>query len=123
MIGRYGCSPELRAGDHRRPLVEQSLQRPQQPRLALTAFAQQHDVVAGDQRALKLGQHGVVETKDAGPHVATLGQRFEKVLADFLLDWTFAMARRAQLTDGARKLVRLGHHSTLLLVQAAGLTA
>ena len=83
---------QLGALDHRRPLVEQAGQRAQQPRLALTAFAEQHDVVAGDQRPLQLRKHGVLEAQDAGPHVAALGQRGQQVLPDFGFDAPLAMA-------------------------------
>ena len=56
---------DLAAGDDRRPLVEQADQRPDQPGLALPALAEEDDVVAGEQGALDLGQHGVVEADDA----------------------------------------------------------
>ena len=42
-----GVLPQLGAGDHRRPLVEQPDQGAQQPGLALAALAQQDHVVAG----------------------------------------------------------------------------
>ena len=97
---------ELGALDHRRPLVEQAGQRAQQPRLALAAFAEQHDVVAGDQRALQLREHGVLEAEDAGPRVAALGQRGQQVLPDFGLDAPLAMAGGTQLADGPGQVLR-----------------
>jgi len=45
---------QLRARDDGRPLVQQTDQTAQQTGLALAAFAEQHDVVTGDQRALQL---------------------------------------------------------------------
>ena len=50
-----------------RPLVNRFDRRPQQPRLALSAFAEQHDVVPGDQRPLQLRDHGVLDAQDARP--------------------------------------------------------
>ena len=97
---------QLGARDHRRPLVEQAGQRAQQPRLALTAFAEQHDVVAGDQSALQLRKHGVLEAQDAGPRVAALGQRGQQVLPDLVLDAPLAMAGGTQLADGPGQIIR-----------------
>ena len=45
---------EFGAGDHRRPLIEQADQCPQQSGLALTALTEEHEVVARDQRPLQL---------------------------------------------------------------------
>ena len=110
---------ELGAGDHRCPLVEQPGQRAQQPGLALTAFAEQHDVVAGDQGAFQLRQHGVVEAEDAGPDgcgVVAVGQTSQQVLGDLLFDPPFAMAGSTQLTESRGQIergVQRGHHSTL----------
>ena len=78
----------------------------QQPRLALAAFAEQDDVVSGDQRALELRDDGVLEAEDAGPHVAALGQRGQQVLPDFGLHAPLAMPGGAQLADGAGEIVR-----------------
>ena len=57
---------DLAAGDLGTPLVEQADQGAHQPGLALAALAEQHQVVAGQQGGLQLGQHGVVEADDAG---------------------------------------------------------
>ena len=81
-------------------------QRPQQPRLALTALAEQDDVVFGDQRALELRDDGVLEAEDAGPHVAALAERGQQVLADFGLHAPLAVPGRAQLAEGAGEIVR-----------------
>ena len=106
MIGVVRVLAELGAGDHRRPLVEQSGQRAQQPGLALAAFAEQDEVVAGDQRPLQLRQHGVIETEDARPHIVALGQRGQQILADFLLNPPLAMTGGTQLPDGAGQIAR-----------------
>ena len=97
---------QLGALDDGRPLVEQSGQRAQQAGLALPAFAEQHDVVSGDQRPLELRKHGVLEAEDAGPHVAPLGERSQQVLPDFGLDAAFDVPGGPQLADGAREVVR-----------------
>ena len=83
---RVGMLSQLGPGDHRRPLVEQAGQRAQQPSFALAAFAEQNEIVTGDQRPLQLRQHGVVESEDARPDFVALGQRRQQILADFLLD-------------------------------------
>ena len=101
------------AGDHRRPFVKQPDQRAQQPSFALAAFAEQDEVVTGDQRPLQLGQYGVFESQDARPNVFTFGQRGQQILADFLLDSPFTMARRAQFADGSGQVARCCHHSKL----------
>ena len=64
---------DLAAGDDRRPLVEQPDQGADQPGLALAALAEQHQVVAGEQGPLELGQDGVVEADDAGEAVLAGG--------------------------------------------------
>ena len=57
---------DLASGDLGAPLVEQGGHGAHQPGLALAALPQQHQVVAGQDRALQLRQHGVVEADDAG---------------------------------------------------------
>ncbi len=98
--------PQLRTLDDWRPFVQQTDERAQQARLALSTLAEQHDVVSGDQRTLELRQHRVLEAEDAGPHVAPLGKRSQQVLPDFGLDASLAVPGGPQLADGARELVR-----------------
>jgi hypothetical protein len=112
---------QLRAGDHRRPVVEQTGQRAQQPRLALSAFTEQHHVVPGDQGALQLRDHGVLEAEDARPRVAALGQRGQQVFPDFLFDAPLAMPGGLQLADGPGQSMRLCHHSTLRRLSTGGM--
>ena len=100
MLAQFGAS------DHRRPLVEQSDQRAQQPGLALAAFAEQHEVVAGDQCPLDLRQYGVVEAQDAWPNVVALRERGQQILPDFLLDSAFTMTGGAQFADGTGQIAR-----------------
>ena len=73
---------QLGAGDDRRPLVEQADDRADQPGLALAALAEQDDVVPGEQGALEVGQHGLVEADDAGEPVVARrirGSRFSRI--------------------------------------------
>ena len=67
-----------------RPLVEQADQRAQQPGLALAALAEQHDVVAGEQRPLDLRDDRVGEAVQARPRVLAGAQAGEQVVADLL---------------------------------------
>ena len=90
-----GVLAQLGAGDHRRPLVEQADQGAQQPGLALAALAEQHHVVAGEQRPLQLRDHGALEAVQPGPRVAALAERVEQVAADLLAQRPELMARRA----------------------------
>ena len=89
---------EFRPLDDRRPFVQQPVQAAQQARLALAAFAEQHDVVAREDRAFELRNHGVIEAVDAGPRVASLGERREEVLAQLDPYRTVGVTRCAQLT-------------------------
>ena len=92
VIGVYGCSPSSApsmTGVHSSSRPDECAQ---QPRLALTALAEQHDVVAGDQGALELRQHGVLEAQDAGPHVAAFGAARPAGSPGFRLDAPLAMA-------------------------------
>jgi hypothetical protein len=85
------------------------VERAQQPRLALATFAEEHEVVAGNQRALHLGQHGVVESQDAGPDRLTVyafGEARQQILPDFLLDSPFTMTGRTEFADGAGQIAR-----------------
>jgi hypothetical protein len=60
--------------------------------------------VAGEQRPLDLGKHGVVVADDAGETHAARAQPVEQVVAQFLFDRAELVASGAQLADGARKV-------------------
>ncbi len=92
MLAQFG------SGDDRRPLVEQTGKAAQQPRLALPALAQQHDVVSGEQGAFQLRDHRRVESVDAGPRVAAVGERRQEVLSQLDAQRPVGVPRRAQLT-------------------------
>jgi hypothetical protein len=101
LIGAYGCSFELGAGQHRGPLVEQAGQRADQPGLALAALAEQHQVVTGEQGPLHLRQHGVLEAEDAGERrlaARSLASRLSRTSA---LTLRSAWPLGAQLAEGA----------------------
>jgi hypothetical protein len=92
---------DLGAGDVGLPLVQQPDQRAHQPRLALATLAEQHEVVAGEQRPFQLGQHGVVEPDDAGERRLPGAQMPEEVRADLVLDGAGGPAGGTQLAEGA----------------------
>ena len=94
-----GVLPQLGAGDHRRPLVEQPDQGAQQSRLALSALTQQHHVVAGEQRPLELRDDGGLEPVQPGPRIATLTQGVEQVVAQLLAERLQLVAAGAQLAE------------------------
>jgi hypothetical protein len=101
---------QLGPGDVRGPLVEQVDQAAHQPRLALAPLAEQDHVVAGEQRPLHLGQHGVVVTDDAREARRAGAQPVEQVVAQLLFHGAELVARGSQLAQGARKIVRPGGH-------------
>ena len=76
--------------------------------------------MSGDQCALELGDHGVLEAEDPRPRIAAFGQRSEQVLQDFLLHAPLAVAGSPQLADGPGKVMGLSHHSTLRLSNKFG---
>jgi hypothetical protein len=98
--------PQLGTLDDGRPLVEQASEGTQQPGLALSALAEEHDVVSGDQRPFELRQHGVLEAQDSGPNVAPLRERSQQVLPNLRLDASLAVPGGPQLADGTGELVR-----------------
>jgi hypothetical protein len=61
-----GAAVDLAPGDDRRGGVEQVDQPTDQPRLRLAPFAEQDQVLTGEQRPFELGQHRVVVADDAG---------------------------------------------------------
>ena len=67
--GVQGVFAQLGVGDGGHVIVEKLRQSSQQAGLALATLAEQHDVVARDDRALDLGQHGVLEAVQARPGV------------------------------------------------------
>ena len=91
---------ELAADQHRRPLVEQADEGADQAGLALTALAQQDEVVAGDDRPLDLGQHGVLEADHAGQAGLAAAEAGEQVGAQLGLDRAEGGPAVAELAEG-----------------------
>ncbi|OBI67449.1 hypothetical protein A5664_01245 [Mycolicibacterium fortuitum] len=52
---------------------------------------------------------------DPRPRVPAIGKRGQQVLANFGFHAPLTVAGGAQLTDGARQILGLAHHSTLRL--------
>ena len=107
---------DLATGDLGTPLVEQGGHGAHQPGLALAALPQQHEVVAGQDGALQLGQHGVVEANDAGEGRLRRAKPTEQVGAQFVLGSPGAVPRCAELTHcGGLRVWWLAHRLTLRL--------
>ena len=91
---------ELAADEHRRPLVEQADEGADQAGLALAALAEQDEVVAGDERPLDLGQHGVLEPDHAGQAGLAAAEPGQQVGAELGLDRAEGGAAVAELAEG-----------------------
>ena len=91
---------EVRPGDDRGPLVEQTDQRAQQSRLALPALAEEYDVVAGQDRPLQLRDHRGREAVQARPRVDAGRQRGQEVVAQLGAEVLLLVSARAELTEG-----------------------
>ena len=115
-----GVLRQVRAGDRGRPLVQQGGERAQQPRLALSALPQQHDVVAGDEGALDLRQDGVAQAVETRPRIRAGGQRGQQVPPQLLPQRAGGDPRRAETAQRRDRGLRGGgggvegrHTSTL----------
>ena len=86
---------DLAALDGRSPLIEQPGQGPDQPGLTLAAFAEQDDVVPGDQGALEVGQDGLAEPDDAGEGILSGPHHDEQVVPYLFLDAAVYVTARA----------------------------
>ena len=104
--GAYGWSLISQPATAGRPLVEQAADRADEPGLALAALAQQDDVVPGEQGALHVRQHGLVEADDAGEAILPGAHPRQQVLSDLLLDRAIDVAARPQLAQCGRPTVR-----------------
>jgi hypothetical protein len=94
---------ELAAGEHRRPLVEQADQRADEAGLALPALAEQHQVVAGDQRPFDLRDDGVLEADHAGQARLAGLQAGQQVAAELGLDGPEDGSAGAERAEGRRR--------------------
>ncbi len=120
-MGSNGCSLSFGTFDDRRPFVQQSSQGAQQAGLALAALTQKHNVMPGNECAFELGQHGAAKAEDSGPRIATLCQRFQQIVTEFLAQVLEDMAGGTQFTN-SKDLRAFSHFSTVdlfgLLVSA-----
>ena len=90
---------QLAADQDRRPLVEQADERADQPGLALAALTEQHEVVAGDEGPLDLGEDGVLEPDHAGEAGLAAAEPGEQVGAQFGLDRPEGRAAGAEFAE------------------------
>ncbi len=81
--------------------------------LALAPLAEQHHVVAGQQRPLDLGQHGVVEADDAREPGLARAQPRQQVCPQLFLDRAVLVAGGAQLAESTGQVRRDGHRLVL----------
>ena len=115
--GEYGWSLISQPATIGRPLVEQLDQGADQAGLALAALAEQHDVVAGEDRALDLRQHGVVEADDAGEAVLAGAHPREQVVAELALTVFSTWPDSRSASEGGRAVAgggRIGAHCPTL---------
>src|SRR5664279_4149221 len=92
---------DLTTGDDRGPLVEQADEGADESGLALPAFAEQHDVVPGQQRAFQLREHRVGEPDDAREALLTGAEPGEQILPDLDLDAAMVVAGGPQRVERA----------------------
>lgn len=91
---------QFRPLDNRRPLIEQPGQRAQEPCLALSPLAEQDNVMAGEQGALKLGQDGSAKTVHPRPWIAASSKRGKQVVADLVAQILTDVAGCTQFSYG-----------------------
>jgi hypothetical protein len=82
--GVVGVVVDFGAGHDGHPLVEQADQGPDDARLGLAAFAQEDEVVPGQDGVLQLGHDGLLEAEDAGHEGLALGDQLGRVPAHLL---------------------------------------
>ena len=101
---------ELRALDHRTPLVEQSGQGTQQAGLSLASLTQQHDVMAGNQGPLELRDDRAVKAVQTGPRILPGRQCGQEVVANLFTQGFLDVTCGAQVTHGTD--LRLNAHAS-----------
>ena len=93
-------------------VVEEADQRAHQPALGLALFAEEEQVVAGDQGEVDLGDDRVVVADDAGEQLVAALQHAQKVVANLLLDRFGNPAAVAQFFQVGRS--HLGWHHAII---------
>ena len=94
-----GIVVDLGTGDDGHPFVEQSGERTDHAGLGLTAFAEEDDVMTGEQCVLELRQHGVLIAEHVGEQRFTGPNAGDGVGPQLLLDRTAGPARGSQGTE------------------------
>ena len=100
--GVRGIVVDLRAGDHRQPLVEQVGEGPDDPRLRLAPLAEEDDVVPGEEGVLQLRKDGLLVAEDPRHERFAGGDAGGGVAPDLLLHRHGLPARLLQLTQRRR---------------------
>src|SRR5579872_1271393 len=81
-------------------VVEEANERAHEPALGLALFAEEKQVVAGDEREIDFGNDGVIVADDAGEEVFAGLEHTEEIVTDFLLDGFGNPAAGTQLGKG-----------------------
>jgi len=81
-----GVVVDLAAHDDGHPLVEQAHEGAHHAGLGLAPFAQEHDVVTGEQGVGELGNDGVLVSDDTLDEQVAVGERGDRVGPELLLD-------------------------------------
>jgi hypothetical protein len=95
-----GVVVDLAAGHHRRPLVEQVDQGPDDAGLGLPPFPEEDHVVPGQQGVLELREHRVLVTQEPGHDRLAGGHAGHGVHPHLLLDRPGLPAALPELSDG-----------------------
>ena len=104
--GGKGVVVEFAALDRGDGFVEQIGHVAYQARLRLPPFAEENDVLSGKDRVLKLWDHGVFKSDDAGEQLLALPYLGDEVLSDLLLDGKDFVTGLSQLAYSGRSRVR-----------------
>ena len=90
---------ELPAAEHRQPLVEQADQQAGHPCLGLPALAEEHEIMAGQDRVLDGRDDRVLIPHDAGQDLAAVGKARDEVRAELVLHGARPPAAGPELGD------------------------
>ncbi len=74
----------------------------------MAAFAEEDDVLAGEEGVLEGGDDGVVEALDVGEEGLAGLEALDEVLAQFITDGEDGVASGAEFADGLRSLCHAG---------------
>ena len=97
---------ELAAADDRQPVVQQADQQPSHPGLGLPPFAEEHEVLAGQDRVLDGRDDRLLVADDARQDLATRREAAEQVGPQLLLDGPSTASRTCGARPGSRRGTR-----------------